>query len=309
MMTLFHFIRPFWLLALLPLAVLAVGLVWRAPITHAWSGVCDQHLLPFLIEVDGRAKRARPQLLLMASALFMIISLAGPTWSRLDTPTFQKMQARVVLLDLSRDMLVTDLSPDRLSRAKFKLHDLFQHHDAGQLGLVVYTAMPFVISPLTEDGQTIDALLPSLTPSILPVEGHHLGRALSEGAQLIKQAGLETGQMLVLTARPPSRSAIRTAKALAKDGVYTSIIPVRDTKTAMPAFNQLAQAGKGLAIALQETDTDLNQWLSLSNQRSSFIENQQRFPVWRDQGRWFLIPALLFLLPTFRRGWLQRLKP
>ena len=309
MIALFHFIRPFWFLALLPLAMFAAGLAWRAPVAHAWSGVCDHHLLPFLMEVDGRAKRARPQLLLMASALFMIISLAGPTWSRLATPTFQKKQARVVLLDLSTDMLVRDLSPDRLSRAKFKLHDLFQHQDAGQLGLVVYTSEPFVVSPLTEDGQTIDALLPSLTPEIMPVEGHDLDRALDEGAQLIQQAGFQSGQILVLTARAPSPAAIHTAKALAKNGMYTSIIPVRDTQASMPAFKQLASAGKGRVIALQDTDADLNQWLTLSNQSPSYTENQQLFPVWRDQGRWFLIPALLFLLPAFRRGWLQRLKP
>ena len=309
MMHAFHFLRPFWLLAFLPLAIIGGRLLWRAPVTHTWSQVCDQHLLPFLIHTHGRTKRVRPQLLLLASGLFIIISLAGPTWSRLATPTFQKMQARVVLLDLSSDMLVRDVSPDRLSRAKFKLHDLFQRHDMGQVGLVVYTSEPFVVSPLTEDGKTIAALLPSLTPDIMPVEGHALGRALEEGAQLVKKAGFQTGQVLVLTARAPSSTAIQTAKALAKKGIDTSVIPVQDGDAALPAFNRLANAGMGRMIVLQDTDADINQWQALSQPSVSYSQNQQDFPVWRDQGRWFLIPALLFLLPVFRRGWLQRSLP
>ena len=308
-MTAFHFIRPFWLWALLPLAMFAVGLLWRTPVAHAWIEVCDAHLLPYLVQEHGRAKRVRPQLLLFASALFMIISLAGPTWSRLATPTFQKMQARVVLLDLSTDMLARDLSPDRLSRAKFKLHDLFNNTNAGQLGLVVYTSTPFVVSPLTEDGQTIDALLPSLTPDIMPVEGNDLSQALDESAQLITQAGFQTGQLLVLTGREPSSTAIGAAKALAKRGIYTSIIPIRDGESALSGFHPLARAGKGRVIPLQDTDADLTQWLTLSHNDASYAENQHLFPVWRDQGRWFLIPALLLLLPAFRRGWLQGSTP
>ncbi len=309
MMSAFHFIRPFWLLAILPLAVLAGGLLWRTPVAQAWSQVCDPHLLPYLIETHGRVKRARPQLLLFASALFMIMSLAGPTWSRLPAPTFKKMQARVVLLDLSSDMLVRDLSPDRLTRAKFKLHDLFQRHDAGQLGLVVYTSVPFVVSPLTEDGETIDALLPSLVPDIMPVEGYALSPALKEAAKLIKQAGFQAGQLLVLTAHPPSSVAIRTARALAKDGIETSIIPIQDHASPVSAFNDLALSGKGRMIALQETDADLSQWQALSQPHVSYAANQTDFPIWRDQGHWFLMPALLLLLPVFRRGWLQRSLP
>lgn len=307
MITEFHFIRPLWLLALIPL----LGLIWRLsrqiPMIAAFGEVCDSHLLPYLIETKGYSRRIVPRLLLLVSGVMMIISQAGPTWSRLPVPTYQQIQPRVVVLDMSKTMLVKDLSPERLTRAKFKLHDLLQHKDIGQCGLVVYAGESFVASPLTDDGQTIDALLSSLTQDVMPVEGQQLDSALEEAEKLIVQAGFHHGQILVLTASEPSTDAINMAKTLAKAGIETSIMPVMaQDKTISPQFQQLAHAGQGKLIPFTDTSVDLDEWLAYSKGSNKYTENKQHeVPEWRDQGRWFLIPALVLLLPVFRRGWWQ----
>ncbi len=244
----------------------------------------------------------------MGSALFMIISLAGPTWSRLPVPAYQHIQPRVILLDMSNTMLDKDLSPNRLARAKFKLHDLFHHRGVGQFGLVAYTSEPFVVSPLTDDGQTIDELLPALTPAIMPVRGYDLYAALTQAEQLIHQAGFQTGQILILTAHPPDSRAINKVKFLAQNGIDTSIMPLLKEITGLPAFEELAKLGQGQLVLLTDTSSDLEQWLSRTkNNRQIRVDQYTFIPLWRDQGRWFLIPALLLMLPLFRRGWLQRI--
>lgn len=305
-MTEFHFMRPIWLFCLLPLILLA-GYLFRQPsVTTAWNNVCDAHLLPYLIQTKGYDRRTFAQVLLFLSLLLMIIGLAGPTWSRLPVPTYQHVQPRVLVLDMSDSMLANDLRPDRLSRAKFKLHDLFQHKDAGQFGLVVYTEEPFVVSPLTEDGQTIDALLSSLTPDIMPVVGQRLSSALEQARLLIAQAGFQHGQLLVLTASTPSREDIEQAKTLSQTGINTSIIPILGPEaTVNPLYKELAKAGRGELIPFSNTSTDLDQWLSMTQDNHEYTASLQNdIPVWRDQGRWFLIPAMILLLPAFRRGWL-----
>ncbi len=305
-MTEFHFIRPLWLWALLPLVLLSWFLLRQTSIATAWSNVCDPHLLPYLIKNQGHTRRTFSLSLLFASALLMIISLAGPTWTRLPVPTYQHIQPRVVVLDMSDAMLINDLKPDRLSRAKFKLHDLFQQKDAGQFGLVVYTGEPFVVSPLTDDGQTIDALLSALTADIMPVEGQQLSSALDQASQLIAQAGFQHGQLLVMTASSPSREAIEAAKALSKLNIFTSIMPMLQTDAPLdPLFKEFANAGHGEVILFSDTSNDLEQWLTTTKINQQYTANlQNNVPVWRDEGRWFLIPALFFLLPAFRRGWL-----
>ncbi len=309
-MTEFHFIRPLWLFIFLPV----LALMWwclrrQAPTMTAWGKVCDSHLLPYLIQTKGYSRRTISWLLLFASVVFMIISLAGPTWSRLPVPTYKQIKPRVVVLDMSDAMLVNDLPPDRLNRAKFKLHDLFQRKDVGQFGLVVYTGEPFVVSPLTDDGQTIDALLPSLTPDVMPVEGQQLASALEQAGQLIAQAGFQQGQVIVLSATPPSADAVRVAKKLSNMGVNTSVMPILSHDMSRdPRFLQLAKAGHGELIPFSDTSTDIEQWLAATRGNEHYLTNvHNEIPVWRDQGRWFLIPALLLLLTTFRRGWLQRM--
>src|SRR5262249_23313441 len=155
---------------------------------EAWASICDEHLLNHLLVEKGRSTRYL-FLFLFGSLFSLIISLAGPAWIQVPAPTYKQIQPRVILLDLSEAMLESDLSPNRLSRAKFKLHDLFKLPDIGQLGLIVFTGESFVASPLTDDAQTVDALLDSLSPDIMPVEGHRLDRALEEAKKLINQAG------------------------------------------------------------------------------------------------------------------------
>lgn len=307
-MTDFHFLRPWWLLTILPL----LGLLWflwrQSPRLEAWAAVCDGHLLKHLVQSKGQGRRHLALSSLFISILCMIISISGPTWSRLPVPSYQQIQPRVLVLDMSEAMLAQDLAPDRLTRAKFKLHDLFKRRDVGQFGLVVYTGEPFVVSPLTDDAQTIDALLSSLSPDIMPVEGQHLEAALEEAGQLLANAGYKQGQILVLTGETPSLAAIEVAKTLAAKQIYTSVMPILASKVSSSLFKNLASAGQGQLVPFSDTSDDLEQWLKNSTGEEQYwLSRENDIPMWRDEGRWFLIPALILLLPVYRRGWLQRI--
>ncbi|QEY50041.1 vWA domain-containing protein [Legionella longbeachae] len=306
MMTTFHFLRPWWLLMIMPLLGLTLVLWRQKPKLHAWTEVCDPHLLNHLLQKKEQGQRVGSLLCLIFSLLFMILSSAGPAWYKLPVATYKPIQPRVLVLDMSENMMVNDLSPSRLSRAKFKLHDLFAHKDAGQFGLVIFTSEPFVVSPLTDDGQTISSLLASLTPDIMPVTGQNLHSALNEASTLIKQAGYNQGQILVMTADSPSSESIALAKKLAESGIYSSIMPIKADQNLNPLFQKFAQEGEGQLIKYTSDSSDLDQWLNSGNTNKFALSQNEDIPLWRDEGRWFLIPALLLLLPVFRRGWMQR---
>jgi len=303
----FHFLRPWWLLAILPQLWLFWS-VWRQrPRLESWAAICDSHLLEHLMQTKRQGGRHLALLCLFLSALLMNLGLAGPTWKRLPIPSYKQIQPKVVVLDLSDSMLARDLKPDRLTRAKFKLHDLFKRRE-GQFALIAYTGEPFVVAPLTDDAQTIDALLSSLSPDIMPVEGQKLDSALEEASRLISNAGFKEGQILVLTGETPSLDSITTAGELAKKRIYTSIMPVLAEQSPSSSFNDLAKAGKGQVIPFSMTSTDLDRWLDQSGKKENFaLSEDNDIPLWRDEGRRILLPALILLLPAFRRGWLQRI--
>lgn len=306
----FHFLRPLWLFALILLGFLVLGL-WRIPSAmKAWSRVCDAHLLKPLLLSRGQSHRKLAVVLMVLSMGCMIVALAGPTWTKFSVPTYQHIKPRLLLLDMSQTMLVTDFSPNRLTRAKFKIHDLLMQQEAGQFGLMVYTSEPFLVSPITDDAQTIDNLLTSLTPELMPVGGNRLDLALDEARTMLSQMGLAFADILVLTAQTPSPAAVDGAQDLAAKGYHVSIMPYTLDKAALPLFSPFAKAGHGEVIAFTDTPSDILHWLAIRHKISQYQVNQRDdVPLWRDEGRWFLLPGLVLLLPVFRRAWLERISP
>jgi Ca-activated chloride channel family protein len=224
--TLLHFIRPYWLL-LLPL-VFVLPWVWkrsRRP-SGDWTRVCDPHLLRWLsAKQAGERSRGGGHWLAAVALLISILALAGPSWQKLPDSSFSARDARVIVLDLSRSMLAQDLRPNRLTRARFRLADLLGDTEEGQAGMVSYAGDAYVVSPLTNDMNTIANLLPALQPDIIPVAGSRADLALKMAASLLERAGLNMGEVLLVTDSADARVAAR-ARELRDDGITTSVLGV-----------------------------------------------------------------------------------
>ena len=187
----FHFLRPLWLLALLPLGLLLWRLLRADRDRDVWRGLIDAHLLHRLLSDAGEAASRLPLALLGLGWFIGVLALAGPAWERLPEPLYQARQFRVLVIDLSPSMNVTDLAPSRLARARFKLLDLLRVAPEGQTALLAYGAEPYVVAPLTNDVETIAAQVPILDTSLLPVFGaRHEGRVLDQAGELLRQACL-----------------------------------------------------------------------------------------------------------------------
>ena len=135
--------------------------------------VCDPALLPFVLETSRAAVGRWLAPLVTIGGCFLIVALAGPAWERAPQPTFRDETPMVLVLDLSASMYADDLSPDRISRVRFKLADLLKDRDAGRAGataLVVFAGEAFTVTPLTDDTDTILAMLPALEPDLMPVK-------------------------------------------------------------------------------------------------------------------------------------------
>ena len=303
-----HLLRPFWLLAYIPWLLMLYLSLPQKNVASAWKKLCDPHLLPYITEHNNFSttkKRLSVQNFVFysgfISAFFMILSLVGLSWSKLPVPTYNRVYPQVVLLDLSSNMLEQDLAPSRLEVAKFKLHDLFSHKKLNQIGLIAYSGEPFIVSPLTDDGKTIRELVDLLSPDLLPVNGNNLSAALQEARALLASSGFQHGHVLVLTGLMPDSKARAQARELAKSGIYVSILPLVESSGVFDKFSAFARAGHGKNLSLSNNNQELEQWLALSSQAVN-KKAQNLVAVFRDDGRWFIIPALLFLLPMFRRN-------
>ncbi|RUO43841.1 hypothetical protein CWE15_01190 [Aliidiomarina taiwanensis] len=193
-----HFLRPWWLLTLLPLLVLLP--TWRKQLarSHSLKALVAPHLLTVLTEP---AKQHGKHILWLAASCWLIASLAaaGPSWLRVQVPTYSLDYGRVIIMDASLSTRANDVRPDRFEQLKFKAHDLLSQVADGQTGLIAYAGDAFVVSPLTQDPDTILHMLSALSPEIMPEPGNHPLLAFQQAQQLLAQAGYQRADIIWLT--------------------------------------------------------------------------------------------------------------
>ena len=82
----FHFLRPWWLLALIAAVAMAVLAARAQRSRSSWESIIDAPLRDALIE--RALKKSGPLLPLLTGLVLAVagIALAGPTWQRLPQP-------------------------------------------------------------------------------------------------------------------------------------------------------------------------------------------------------------------------------
>jgi len=195
----FHFVRPLWLMAFLPAIALIIVLLRQKSKQGQWHQFLPAHLAKVLIETSSPSRQAGSSALIIIASLLISIALAGPTWQRVEQPLFKVKQAQVIIADMSLSMFATDVLPNRLTRAKFKIKDLVSRLSEGETALIAYAGDAFVISPMTQDVANLQNLIPSLSPEIMPVYGSRPSWAIEKALELLKQTNYKQGTLYLIT--------------------------------------------------------------------------------------------------------------
>ncbi|MEE9351792.1 MAG: VWA domain-containing protein, partial [Thiotrichaceae bacterium] len=220
----FHFLEPLWLLALVPLALIYWLTVHKKASGSDWNKVIDAHLLPTLLKINPTKIGKSFSALLMLAWMISVLALANPAWEKIAVPVFQTNMARVIVLDLSLSMNIADVKPSRLARAKFKIEDILAKNEEGQIGLVVFAGDAFTVTPLTRDADTIGSMLSSLSPDIMPVQGSRADLGLLKAQELLQQAGVPNGQVLLMADGAEAYLALEATEELSKNDYAVSVL-------------------------------------------------------------------------------------
>jgi Ca-activated chloride channel family protein len=322
----FHFIRPEWLWGV-PLAVLLWLALRNQRGGQQWSSHIPKEMLAAL--QIGTVKQSNLwKWALLAMWLGTIVAAAGPTWDKQASPTLQNQQALVLILDLSPSMLAQDLSPDRLSRAKYKLIDVLRQQADGQVALIAYAGDAHTVSPLTDAPNTIQALLPALHPTIMPSRGSNTEAAIELAQQLMLDAGLNSGDILLIS-DGVAEDAIETITNDIDSNYRLSVLAVGGSSAApVPAANGgflrrangeiILSAVNGGALRSMATglggrysmitadDTDIQTLLVDQYEAADNADQAQQtsvvYDAWVDMGHWLVLLILPLALILFRKG-------
>ncbi|MGG2396394.1 VWA domain-containing protein [Pseudomonas sp. SH1-B] len=323
-----EWLRPLWLL---PLPLLT-WLLWRLWHRERASGRWQQLLPTAFHQVllkggNGRSSRL-PWITLGLAWLLAIAALLGPSWQRVELNNQKPADPLLVLLELTPQMLASDAQPNRLEQARRKLLDLLEARRDAQTAIIVYAGSAHSLVPLSDDLATSRNLLEALKPSLMPEPGRRADLAVARALQMLDQAQLGQGRILLIGSALDEQERNGIQQALEKRTVPLLVLGVgsregapvvqedgsflKDQRGAIliprldaRSLRETAESNGGRYAPMRVDDEDLRR-LGLFDAPQALRAAQEptQLDSHVDQGYWLLLPLLLLAACAGRRGWL-----
>lgn len=299
-------LRPWWLLALPPIAAAAI---WarRRRLAGAWAGVIDPALMPALrrlgLLADGRRD---PQAALpFAAAAVLALALSGPALPRQGAVEYRALDPLVLAMDLSPSVVADERV---LVEARTAAATLLPLANGRPVGMMVYAADAYLASAPTSDTDALSGLVAVLSRDTMPVAGSRPDIALSMARDLFGAnggPGLGGADLVLVTdGGGTGPRAVEEAARLAGDGarVWALVLP-RAAEGAPPpapdALARLARAGGGDALPAAQAPALMARIAAARTARLAREDSAGH--SFRDLGPFLLPLALLAVFPLFRR--------
>ncbi|MEC3768525.1 VWA domain-containing protein [Cupriavidus sp. SS-3] len=323
----FHFLRPWWLLGLLPAALLVWAVRRRGDVRRRWRDTIAPHLLDALMLGERRRLALRPVHLTALLLALGTVALAGPSWRQERPPFLDDKAPLAIAVDLSPSMDAVDVTPTRLERAKLKVKALLARRDGGRTAIYAYAGSTHLVLPLTDDASLLQTFADALQTRIMPVPGRDMAQALrvidadlkrepvpgtilfltdgvdpAAAAAFRAQAGSGRSQPVVLALGTAQGGPLRDAAGgfVEQDGAR--VFARLDVK-ALERFGD--DSGVPVATFTPDSDDDVA-WVQRHVQ--SHLEQMQAGDRtrWKDEGWWLVPPLALLAMLWFRKGWTVR---
>ncbi len=297
----FHFLRPWWLLALIPAATLVWTILRRQSADRPWRGIVSPRLLPYLLSGESRRSRFGPVQLLGLCWLLSVLALAGPAWRREPSPFAEDTAALAIVVKVTPSMLAEDVQPNRLARSVQKIHDLLALRSGARTALIAYSGTAHVVMPETKDDGIISTFADALDPKIMPEEGDSPAAAL-EAADRALAGGKTSGSILWIADSGAGERAESLSAWRRNSSTPVRMLAPLLEGAELQALHKAADRIGADVVQLTPDATDvttLAHAAKFSTAAAGFASDR-----WREDGYWFTPVLAAISLVFFRRGWM-----
>ena len=125
--------------------------------------------------------------LLLLSIALMLIALARPYADHGEIKVKTSTIDIIAAFDISRSMFANDVYPNRLTMAKQKFKDFTSAFEEAKIGVIGFSSRAFLISPLTEDFNTLEYLVGNMNTDSVSLKGTSILNALDVTANLTEE--------------------------------------------------------------------------------------------------------------------------
>jgi Ca-activated chloride channel family protein len=316
----------FYAFALLPLMALLV-LMFIISRRRKLRKIGDEELVKSLVPYSSGRKRIVKVVLFMLGLSSLILALCNlQTGSKL-TEVKREGADIIVCLDVSNSMLAQDLTPNRLTRAKYALEKMIDLLEGDRLGLVIFAGEAYVQLPITTDYAAAKMFLSSIGPGMVPVQGTNLSAAIEKASESFSSdEGKNRTIILITDGENHESEAVTAAEDAAKKGIMINTIGIgsangvpiplvengvvkgyrkdKEGQTIVTRLNSallktIAAKANGVYVQASQADLGLNAILDKVNELDKAQIESKMYTDYEDQFQWFLGLSLFFFFIEF----------
>ena len=320
----FRFANPqyLWLLSTLPALLV---LFWAAVRLRRKRLARFGHpeIVRFLTPEVSTGRVTLKFILFSTALALLILAAARPQFgSKLREEKSEGVEM-MLAVDVSNSMLAEDFEPNRLERTKYAVGKLFEGLQQDRVGLIVFAGEPKVQLPITSDYRMAKAFARRIDPSLVPVQGTAIGKALSQALLSFSSESENRSRVVILITDGENHDddALAEARRAADRGIriYTIGIGtpegapiqiggefVKDEKGEIVVsklneemLSQIAELTGGAYVRSSKQSIGLDEIVKSINDMEQTELSTVRFEEFNEQYQYLLAIALVILLLEF----------
>ena len=235
----------------------------------------------------------------------------------------------LVAVDISKSMLASDLSPNRLERAKREIKDLLRILQGDRIGFLPFSGRAFIHLPLTADYKKMAELfLENIDYELISVGGTNISEALNLATNSLTKSAAHKSQgkavILITDGEDHSGKLFEAAENAREKGIRVFVVGIGSpegaplqlpgggflkdksgnvvvSKLAETDLVKVAEITGGLYVRSVAGDIDLEK-IYQDGIKSSGSDNDygvMRQKIWNEAFQWPVGAAIIFLLLGF----------
>ena len=258
-------------------------------------------------------------LIFIVTALLIIIIIGPQSGAKRDSVKREGIEV-MIALDVSNSMLSQDkeLSVNRLERAKQIVSKVLDNMNNDKVGLIVFAGDAYIQMPITSDYEAAKIFLSSINPSLVPVQGTAIGKAINLSERSFTSNDVAEKTIIIITdGENHEDDAPAASKQAADNNISVHVIGIgspegspipigntsafrqdKDGNFIVSKLNelmckQIAESGKGIYARADNSNGALR---ALSNELDSMKKGESESVVYTEYNEQFSIFAWFVLV-------------
>ncbi len=328
----FRFAEPqnFWLLFA---AAAVLGLAFWAFFDQRkrLERLADAPKLAGLMPDFSKKKARRKAFLFVAGLAFLVVALAEPQFGKKTTTAKAQFADVAIAIDVSRSMLVEDVRPNRLERAKNFAQKLIDALEGERIGLIVFAGAAEWQMPFSFDRKGAKTtFLEPISTEMASIQGTQIGEVIELFQKSTSKTGGSRALILLTDGETHDEKAVDRAEEAAEKGIQIFAVgvgtaaggPVPDgegndfsgykmdekgqpvvAKIDEKMLLELAEAGGGSAFLIDEGDAAISKIRAAINEGKKREAEARAYSDWAARFQWPAALALFFLIAEWAMSW------